>query len=242
MKRSAFGLERNVMEHYTVKELPENERPYEKCEKYGPMVLSDSELLAIIIKAGTPKERATELATRILMMKGSRYGINVLNHVTKNELHELYGIGRVKTIQLMALCEIARRMATDEKREAITFSTPESIAAFYMEKMRHLEREQTRVLFLDSKLKMISDIILFEGTVGTAPMEPREILREALKADAVFFVVLHNHPSGDPSPSQADLNTTERIRQAAEYVGLRLRDHVIIGDRRFVSMKELGVL
>ena len=128
-------------------------------------------------------------------------------------------------------------MAEDVRREGISFASADQVAGFYMEKMRHLEREQTRILYLDTRMKLISDVVLFEGTVALSLMEPREILREALKVDAVYFVMLHNHPSGDPTPSDQDIKTTKRVKQAADQVGIRLRDHIVIGDRRFVSFR-----
>ena len=230
------------MKYMTIKELPESERPYEKCEKYGASVLSDSELLAIIIKSGNRNERSTDLASRILMMKEARYGINVLNHVSMKELCSIKGIGRVKAIQLMAVAELSKRMAEDIKREGITFEDSDSIAGFYMEKMRHLEREQTRLLLFDMRMKLISDIEIIKGTVGRSFMEPREILIEALKADAVSFVLLHNHPSGDPTPSKADIEITKRMKSAGDLVGIKLKDHIIIGEKRYVSLKSMGEL
>ena len=230
------------MKYMKIKELPESERPYEKCEKYGASVLSDSELLAIIIKSGNRNERSTDLASRILMMKEARYGINVLNHVSMKELCSIKGIGRVKAIQLMAVAELSKRMAEDIKREGITFEDSDSIAGFYMEKMRHLEREQTRLLLFDMRMKLISDIEIFKGTVGRSFMEPREILIEALKADAVSFVLLHNHPSGDPTPSKADIEITKRMKSAGDLVGIKLKDHIIIGEKRYVSLKSTGEL
>ncbi|MBO4420988.1 MAG: DNA repair protein RadC [Lachnospiraceae bacterium] len=230
------------MKYLTIKELPENERPYEKCEKYGPQVLSDSELLAIIIKSGNKNERSTELAYRILQMKEGRYGVSVLNHVSFGELTSIKGVGRVKAIQLLAVAELSKRMSEDIKREGISFEDSDSVAGFFMERMRHLEREETRAVFLDSRLKMISDKVVFTGTVGMAPMEPREILREALLADAVYFILLHNHPSGDPTPSEADINTTARVKEAGNSVGIRLKDHIIIGDNKYVSLKDRGLM
>ncbi len=230
------------MKYMTIKELPESERPYEKCEKYGASVLSDSELLAIIIKSGNRNERSTDLASRILMMKESRYGLNVLNHVSMKELCSINGIGKVKAIQLMAVAELSKRMAEDIKREGITFEDSDSIAGFYMEKMRHLEREQTRLLLFDMRMKMISDMEIFKGTVGRSFMEPREILIEALKADAVSFVLLHNHPSGDPTPSTADIEITKRLKSAGDLIGIKLKDHIIIGDKKYVSLKSTGDL
>ncbi len=230
------------MKYMTIKELPESERPYEKCEKYGASVLSDSELLAIIIKSGNRNERSTDLASRILMMKEARYGLNVLNHVSMKELCSINGIGKVKAIQLMAVAELSKRMAEDIKREGITFEDSDSIAGFYMEKMRHLEREQTRLLLFDMRMKMISDMEIFKGTVGRSFMEPREILIEALKADAVSFVLLHNHPSGDPTPSTADIEITKRLKNAGDLIGIKLKDHIIIGDKRYVSLRSTGEL
>lgn len=230
------------MKYLTIKELPESERPYEKCMKYGPQVLADSELLAIIIRTGNRNERSTELAYRVLQMNGNRFGINVLNHVSYNELIKIKGVGRVKAIQLLAVAELSKRMAADIRKEGISFKDIDATAGFFMESMRHLEKEQTRLVLLDIKMRMISEKVLFEGTVGMAPMEPREILREALRQDAVYFVLLHNHPSGDPTPSDADIKTTKRIKDAGDAVGIRLKDHIIIGDNRFVSMKRLGVL
>ena len=230
------------MKYLTVKDLPESDRPYEKCEKYGPSVLSDSELLAIIIKAGYKDLRVTELASKILNLKGNRFGINILNHLTVEELKKIKGIGKVKAIQLLATAEISKRMAEDVRREGISFANADQVAGFYMERMRHLEREQTRILYLDSRLKLISDIVLFEGAVGKSMMEPREILREGLRLDAVHFIMLHNHPSGDPVPSEQDKNVTKFVKTAADYVGIRLRDHIIIGDNRYISFKADGLL
>ncbi|MBR4341595.1 MAG: DNA repair protein RadC [Lachnospiraceae bacterium] len=230
------------MKYLTIKELPESERPYEKCEKYGPQVLTDSELLAIIIRSGSQNERSTELAHKILRMNGNRFGISVLNHVSFKELTAVKGIGRVKAIQLLAVAELSKRMSMDIKRDAIEFGNADSVAGFFMERMRHLETEQTRLVLLDMKMKMISEKVIFEGTVGMAPMEAREILREALRADAVSFILLHNHPSGDPTPSSTDIKTTGRIKEAADLVGIKLKDHIIIGDNCYVSLKKSGLI
>jgi len=230
------------MKHLTTKELPESERPYERCEKYGAGILTDSELLAIIIRSGTQNERSIDLAYKILNIDPERYGINILNHISYKELVKIKGIGRVKAVQLLSVAELAKRISLEVRRDGIYLNSADAVAGFFMEKMRHLEREQTRVVFLDMKMKMIADKVLFEGTVGMAPMEPREILREALRVDAVFFILLHNHPSGDPTPSDTDIRTTKRIIDAADAVGIRLKDHIIIGDNKFVSLKAYGAI
>ena len=207
------------MKYLTIKELPESERPYEKCEKYGPQVLSDSELLAIIIRTGHKNERSTDLACRILQMNGNRYGISVLNHVSLSELKKIRGVGKVKAIQLLAVTELSKRLSVDVRKDGIRFVDADTISGFFMERMRHLEKEQTRVMFLDTKLKLIDEKVIFEGTVGAAPMEPREILREALKCDAVYMILLHNHPSGDPTPSEADIKL---VQVAAAFLGKQM--------------------
>ncbi len=230
------------MEYLKVKDLPETERPYEKCVKYGAEVLTDSELIAVIIRSGSRNERSTELAYRILTLLDGRKGLSVLNHVTYKQLLSVKGIGRVKAVQLLCVAELSKRISRTVGREKISFDNPEMVAGYFMESMRHLEREQVRVVFLDIKLHLIAEKVLYEGTVGMAPMESREIFREGLKYDAVYFILLHNHPSGDPEPSITDISTTKRIRDGGHLIGLRLQDHIIIGDNRYVSMKQSGLI
>lgn len=230
------------MEYLKVKDLPETERPYEKCIRYGAELLTDSELIAVIIRSGSRNERSTELAYRILKLQDGRQGLAVLNHVSYNQLLSVKGIGKVKAVQLLCVAELSKRIARTASRENICFDNPDSVASYFMESMRHLEREQVRVVYLDIRLRMIAEKVISEGTVGMAPMEAREILREGLKYDAVYFILLHNHPSGDPEPSSTDVASTERIREGGHLIGLRLHDHIIIGDNRFVSMKRAGLI
>lgn len=228
--------------HLTVKELPVSERPYEKCEAYGPQILSDAELLAVILKTGSKGLRAIDLAVNVLNYSKTHPGLKGLNYLTKKELTGIKGIGRVKAIQLLCLTELTKRMSREVHKENLKFITPQSVADYYMQDMRHLQREQVMLLILDSKCKFIKDVVMSTGTVNTSIVPVREILIQALKEEAVNIILVHNHPSGDPSPSSEDIKVTRRMKEAGDLVGITLMDHIIIGDNRYISLKENGLL
>jgi len=226
----------------TVKELPESERPYEKCECFGPGALSDAELLAVIIRSGTKNERAVDLAIRVLNRPGAKKGLSALHYYSRQELQKIKGIGKVKAIQLCCVAELAKRMQTSVNEVRESFHSPESIANAYMERMRHCRTEEIIVLMLDTKGRKIADEVVSKGTVNMAVLEPREVLCIALRYEAVFLILLHNHPSGIPTPSDADIAVTRRLAKACEIVGISLRDHIVIGDNCYLSMMEKGFL
>ena len=226
----------------TVKDLPESERPYEKCERFGAAVLSDAELIAVILRTGSKQERVTELAVRVLNHSRQQKGLLGLHYMTLQELKKIPGIGKVKAIQLLCVAELAKRMAVRTREERISFHNPESIADRYMPMMRHLKKEEVMLLMLDGKMKRIADKIIATGTVNTAVLDTREIFVEALRYEAVYVIVLHNHPSGNPTPSKEDIAVTKRLKQAGELLGIPLKDHIIIGDNAYSSMQELGLL
>lgn len=228
--------------HLTVKELPVSERPYEKCEAYGPGILSDAELLAVILRTGTKNLRVIDLAINVLNYSKTNPGLKGLNYLSMKELMEISGIGRVKAIELLCLTEITKRMSKEIHKDGLKFITPKSIADYYMQDMRHLSREQVLLLLLDSKSRFIKDIIMSSGTVNASIMPVREVLIQALKEDAVNIILIHNHPSGDPSPSSEDIRVTKRMKEASNLIGLTLMDHIIIGDNRYISLKEQGLL
>jgi len=228
--------------HLTVKDLPVSERPYEKCETYGPQYLSDAELLAVILKTGSKGLRAIDLAVNVLNYSKSNPGLKGLNYLTKKELTKIKGIGRVKAIQLLCLTELTKRMAKEVHRENLRFTTPQSIAEYYMQDMRHLQREQVLLIMLDSKNKLIKDTVMSSGSVNISIVPVREILIQALKEDAVNIILVHNHPSGDPSPSPEDIRVTKRLKEAGDLIGITLMDHIIIGDNKYISLKEQGLL
>ncbi|NLK27079.1 MAG: DNA repair protein RadC [Clostridiales bacterium] len=227
--------------HLTVKDLPASERPYEKCEKYGAGVLSDAELLAVIIRTGTKEKRAIDLAVNILNYSTAYPGLKGLNYLTLKELMNIKGIGRVKAIELLCLTELTKRMAKEMHKESLKLITPQSVADYFMQDMRHLTHEQVILLMLDSKNRIIKDMIVSTGTVNTSLMPVREIFVQALKYEAVNIIVLHNHPSGDPSPSSEDIRVTKRLLDAGNLIGITLMDHIIIGDNRYISLKEKGL-
>lgn len=231
------------MNHFlTQKQLPESERPYEKCARSGPEALSDAELLAVIIRSGTKNERAVDLAIRVLNRPGARKGLSALHYYSQQELQKIKGIGKVKAIQLCCVAELAKRMHASVYHETTVFDSPKKIADYYMERLRHGRTEEILLLMLDTKGRKIADEVISKGTVNMSVLEPREVLITALRYEAVFLVLLHNHPSGVTIPSDADVSVTRRIATACEIVGISLRDHIIIGDNRYLSMMEKGYL
>jgi len=228
--------------HLTVKELPVSERPYEKCETYGPQFLSDAELLAVILKTGSKGLRAIDLAVNVLNYSKTYPGLKGLNYLTMKELTKIRGIGRVKAIQLLCLTERTKRMSKEVHKESLKFTTPQSVAEYYMQDMRHLKKEQVLLLMLDSKSKLIKDMVMSSGTVNLSIVPIREILIQALKEEAVKIILVHNHPSGDPAPSPEDIRVTKRMKEAGDLIGISLMDHIIIGDNKYISLKEQGFL
>ena len=222
--------------HLTMKELPITERPYEKCEKNGAASLSDAELLAIILKSGARGDKVMDVAAQLLSMNPACPGLEGVMRLDMTDFQKIRGIGRVKSVQLAAVCELARRMTRIQFSENFVFRTPQSIADYYMAYMCHLKHEEVHVMMLDSKQHMISECLLTKGTVNASLITSREIFIQALKAEAVGIVLVHNHPSGDDTPSREDLTATEKVRAAGELVGIRLIDHIIIGSGHFTSL------
>lgn len=229
----------NTTKYYTVKELPDSQRPYEKCEKLGVESLSDAELLSVIIRTGTINERSIDLSVRILQHNNGG-GLFNLHTLTLQELMRFNGIGRVKAIQLKCISELTKRMVRMTRKTGECFSTPKVIAEYYMEDLRNLERECLMVIMLDSKSRRVSDIVISSGTVNSSVASTRDIFCQALKHNAVSIILLHNHPSGDPTPSPEDIFVTSRIKEAGDIIGIPLLDHIIIGDNCYFSMREAG--
>ena len=224
----------------TMKEMPVSERPYEKCIQYGTASLSDAELLAVIIRTGGRGERATELACRILNnVPGGKLG--GLFQMSSRQLEEIKGIGRVKAVQLLCLTEITKRMMSQAVVETqLVCTEPGKVAAYFMPKMKFLEYEQVRLLILNGRNALVEDIVISNGSFNSAMASPREIFYNALKHRAVSIIILHNHPSGDPAPSREDVVLTKRLADTGGIAGIPLLDLIIIGDNRYVSMKESG--
>ncbi len=227
-----------------MKDIPAAERPYEKCVRKGPSYLSDSELLAVILRNGSVGESALTLARRILYDQsvGEPEGLVRLANSRMTHWQHIRGIGKVKALQMACLGEISKRISLSGDLQYVTMSSPEMTASLYMESMRHLSQEIVKVLFLNSKSKRTGECDISKGTVNASLISPREIFIEAVQHEAVFIIVLHNHPSGDPTPSRNDIELTDRIEHAGKMLGIPLIDHIIIGDRCFYSFEEHGMI
>ena len=227
---------------HTIKSIPESERPYEKCLRFGAEHLTDSELLAIILRTGFQGENSLNLARSVLERCSYQKGLLGLTHMTVSELMEIKGIGKVKAVQLLCIGELSKRISAAMPKPSPVFTSPEEIAAMYMERMRHKEQEELLLLLFNTKNKLIQEVFLTKGTVNAALVSPREIFLEALKYHAVSIVLIHNHPSGDPNPSKEDLLITKRISEAGAMLGISLLDHLIIGDNIYTSLKRRGCI
>jgi DNA repair protein radc len=226
----------------TMKELPESERPYEKCQAHGAAALSDGELLAVLLKAGYQGQRVTELAGKLLSRTPGG-GLAGICQMAYEELIEIKGIGPVKAVQILCLSELVNRILRSRiSLNSLTFHEPGKIAAYFMPSMRHLETEQVRLLVLDGKNAVAKELVISNGSFNAAMAAPREVFYYALKYKAISIVLLHNHPSGDPTPSKADLKLTRKLADTGKMVGIPLLDHIIIGDNRFISFMLEGYL
>ncbi len=221
----------------SIKEIKKENRPYEKFLSKGPEALTDAELLAIIIRTGTYSKTSVELADSVLDLSknGNILGIT---HLGLKELQSIKGIGYVKSLQIKCVAEISRRISKSSVSFNKEFLSPEIIANYYMEDLRHLETEHLIVVMLNTKHRFLGDFELSKGTVNASMASPREAYIEALKAGAVYIVLIHNHPSGDPLPSREDIVTTKRMKEAGNIIGITLIDHIIIGDNKYISLKQ----
>lgn len=226
-----------------MKQLPEEQRPYEKCFTQGESALSDSELLAVILRSGTQGKNSLTLAQEILkiMEKSSYPGLTGLLHISVQDLMKINGIGQVKAVQLKCIGELSKRIARNAARPQMVMNNPASIAAYYMEELRHEEQEVVICMMSDVKGHFLGDKILTRGTATGSMVTPREIYMEALRRHAVSLILIHNHPSGDPTPSPDDIQITTRIYQAGELLGIHLLDHIVIGDQKYCSFREEGL-
>lgn len=218
-------------------------KPYEKFKELGASALSNEELLAIILRTGTNNKPALKVAEEVLNTKDTYEGkLLGLHHRSIKQLMEIDGIGEVKAIKLKSLTELSVRMAKERLENRVVFQNPADIASYYMESCRHLEVEKVFLLCLDNQLRLIKECELSKGTISASLISPREVFIEALNAKAVHILLIHNHPSGDPSPSKADVQISKKVFDAGEMIDIRLLDHIIIGDHSYVSLKEQKII
>lgn len=224
---------------YMLRDLPDEERPRERMLRYGAGALSQAELLAILLRTGTRNESAIHLAQRLLAEIG---GIRGIMDLSLDELTKMKGIGPAKAVQIKAGIELGQRLAKARFPEARIIRSPRDAADLVMEELRYLQKEHFVCLFLNTKNHIIAQETLSVGSLNASIVHPREVFRAAMKCSSASIVCVHNHPSGDPTPSPEDVNMTERLCRAGEIVGIDVLDHIVIGDGSFVSLKEQGLM
>ncbi len=225
-----------------MKNLPVSEQPYEKVLESGVSSLSDGELLAVILRSGSRGVPARALAEQILEL-GSPPGLAGLLHHALPDYRSIRGIGNVKAIQLLCVGELSKRIwRSAAAGDALAFHHPEEIAGYYMEEMRHMEQECLHLMILNTKNVLIRELEISRGTANASIATPRELFIEALRYRGTGIALVHNHPSGDASPSREDCLFTKRVAEAGNLMGIPLLDHVIIGDNSYVSLRERGII
>lgn len=213
------------------------ELPYEKFLHFGPENLTERELLAIVLRTGTRDVSALELAGEVLSLtKYPKEGLLGLHDVSLDELLTIKGIGMVKAVKLKCITELSMRIHMAKAKEGLHFSNSASVAEYYMEQLRHRKTECVVLLCLDAKGQLIQEKKLSQGSVKMSLISPREIFLEALHCRAVHIILIHNHPSGDPTPSHADKELTRNVQELGEKMDIPLLDHIIIGDNRYASI------
>jgi DNA repair protein RadC len=222
--------------HATVRELPSGERPRERLQHFGPQALSTAELLAIVLRTGTRGDNALDLANKLLMKYG---GLPGLVRADFRELCAEHGMGEAKSAQVKAALEIGRRLALVQTDAKYKISTPADAANLVMLDLAYLDTEQTRILLLDARGQVVEKASLYQGTAISSVLRAAEIFRPAIIRNCPGLILCHNHPSGDPTPSPDDLETTRRLVEAGRILDIELVDHIIIGHQRFVSLRGL---
>jgi len=219
-------------------EMPEAERPRERLLRHGPSALSNIELLAILLNTGLPGESVMVVAERLLREHG---GFPGLMKLSAEELARIHGLGPAKATKLKASMEIANRILATNPDQKAKISSPDDITNLIGLEMSLLEQEQLRIVLLNTRNEVIGIRTLYQGTTNQAQVRIAEVFRDAVRANAVAIIVVHNHPTGDPTPSSADIDLTRTMVEAGDVLEVKVLDHMIIGHGRHVSMKRLGL-
>jgi len=221
-----------------IHEMPEGERPRERLLHYGAGALSNAELIAIIIRVGTKGRSVLQVANTLL---ASNKGLPGIARATITELEETNGVGPDKAATLKAALELGRRLLVSTPEERPRVSSPSDAANLLMSEMMLLEQEQLRLILLDTRNGILGTPTIYKGSLNTSVVRIGELFRAALRENAAAMIVVHNHPSGDPSPSPEDVQVTSRIVEAGRLMDIEVLDHIVIGHQRFVSLKERGL-
>jgi DNA repair protein RadC len=224
--------------HPTIKDLPVDERPRERLEHAGEGALSTTELLAIILRTGVGGESVLDMAQRLL----SRYGgLPGIARASFAELEAEKGLGKAKTAQLKAALELGRRMLLASPEDRFVVRSPADVAQLLMAEMSHLEQEHFRVLYLDTRNQLLGIDTIYVGSLNASHIRVGEVFRDAVKRNCAAIIVAHNHPSGDSTPSPEDVEVTRQLVDAGNLLDIEVLDHLIIGQQRFVSLRERGL-
>ena len=225
--------------HVRIREIPADERPRERLLKYGADTLSTAELLAILLRTGTEKYSAVGLANHLLSTFGSLRGVA---NATIEEMSAIHGLGPAKAAQIKAAIEFGRRLVAASPEERPRIRSPRDVYNLLGPTLRDQNREHFVALLLDTKGGVLRTRTVSVGDLSSSLVHPREVFTEAVRHSAASLIVAHNHPSGDPSPSPEDVQVTRRLCEAGELLGIELLDHVVLGDSRWVSLKEKGLM
>ncbi|GAJ99220.1 DNA repair protein RadC [Geomicrobium sp. JCM 19055] len=225
--------------HLPIMNMPNDERPRERLLLEGADKLSNVELLAILLRTGSRQESVIELSQRILTAFG---GLLPLKEATLEELQAIKGIGRVKAIEIRAVLELGKRIHTTSDKSRVIISSPNDAVDLVMEDLRFLKQEHFVAIYLNTKNQVIHKQTLFIGSLNSSIVHPREVFKEAIRRSAASVIALHNHPSGDPEPSEEDKAVTRRLFECGQLLGIELLDHIVIGDHKYVSLRELEVI
>lgn len=222
-----------------IKDLPDEEKPREKMLQSGAGALSNAELIAVILRTGNMQESAVHLAERLISRSG---GLRYLPDLTIEELQTFKGIGPAKAVQIKAALELGRRVSASSYDHETVITSPRHVADLFMEELRYRKKEYFKLLLLNTKNRVISREEISVGSLNASIVHPREAFIAPLKKSAASVILVHNHPSGDPTPSQEDLAVTRRLVESGKLLGIEVRDHIIIGDGCYLSFKEKGLI
>lgn len=218
-----------------IRDLPTGDRPRERLRNYGPSSLSSQELLAIVLRTGTASENVLTLGGRLLSKYG---GLAGLARASYDDLKGVHGLGEAKTAQLQAAFELGKRLLSTQEHERPIIQSPEDVVNLLQGDMAFLEQEHLRVVLLNTKSQVLAIREVYRGNVDSAVVRPGEVFKEAVRSNAPRVIVVHNHPSGDPTPSQEDIQVTVQLIEAGRLLDVELLDHVVVAQNGFVSLKE----
>ncbi|MHC1758002.1 MAG: DNA repair protein RadC [Negativicutes bacterium] len=222
-----------------IKELPADERPREKMKERGAQALGNSELLAILLRTGNFQESALRIAENLLDRQG---GLAGFGNATMEEFEQVKGVGEAKAITVMAAIELGRRVTTLAPTERVIIRTPDDVAALLMPRFRYETKESFIAILLSTKNHVLKTPVISVGSLNASIVHPRELFREAINASAAAVILAHNHPSGDPAPSPEDVSLTRKLLEAGKLLDIPVLDHIVLGDGKYISFKEKGIL